>query len=206
MTRRASSRPARAARPGRSHWVAPVGLVPHPRFGAMPRFTSAAVTGDLSRPLPHYRYTAATVIAGTVVCADLRRQVGATVATPYYLDVLLTCRGCRRPFIFFADEQQHWYEELGFSLDAWTEHCVPCRKLGQQRRVRFHRYADAIVQATLPDAALAQLLDDARALWVEGRLRKRATVERLVSRARRQLPEHPATTALAALLRSPRKG
>jgi hypothetical protein len=203
MTRRAASRQTRAARPGRSRWVAPTELVPHPRFGVMPRFTDAAPR-EAARGLPRYRHTAATVIAGTAVLADLRRQARATMATPYYLDVLLTCRGCARPFIFYAVEQQHWYEELGFGLDAWTERCVPCGKVGQQRRARFHRYAEAIVQPSLDDAALAQLLDDAAALWREGRLKKRATLERLLGRARRQVPAHPATAALAALVRAPR--
>lgn len=205
MPRRAATRSSRAARPGRSRWVAPDGLVPHPRYGAMPRFTDAAPRGDLARPLPHYRYTAATVIDGTVVVADLRRQAAATVAAPYYLDVRQRCRGCARPFIFYAEEQRHWYEELGFSLDAWCDRCVPCRKLGQQRRQRFHRYADAIVRPVLDDAALAQLLGDAITLWQDGRLRKRGTLERLLGRGRRQLAGHPATAALAAALRDARR-
>ncbi len=188
-------------RPGRSRWPTPPGLVPHPRFGSHPHFTDVPVpTGTYGGGTP-YRYEPTTIIEGTVVCATPARQLKATVPYAYYLDVLLTCRRCDRPFIFFALEQQHWYEELGFSLDAWTNHCSECRKLAQADRRRFHRYADAISQPTLDDAALAQLLGDALAMWQAGRLTKRGTLERLLGRGRRQLPDHAVTAALQAALR-----
>lgn len=47
------------------------------------------------------------------------------------------CQGCRRPFLFFAAEQKHWYEELGFSIEADCNRCVPCRK--QQQGIAHKR-------------------------------------------------------------------
>lgn len=48
------------------------------------------------------------------------------------------CRECGVDFVFTADEQRHWYETLGFFLDATAVRCSPCRtkrrKLEQARR------------------------------------------------------------------------
>lgn len=194
MSRRA---PLTPPRPGRSRWVAPADLVPHPRYGAHPRFTDVAAPAGTT----HYRYEPTTIIAGTVVLATPARQHKATVPVTHYLDVLLTCRRCARPFIFFADEQRHWYEELGFVLDAWATHCTACRKLAQVDRRRLHRYATAVAQPRLDDAALAQLLADALALWRAGRLTRAGALARVLGRARKQLPTHPHTAALQAALR-----
>jgi hypothetical protein len=70
-------------------------------------------------------------IAGTAIVADLSRQTPATVAVTHYFDVERKCRDCGRPFIFFAEEQKHWYEELGFGLDSDCVRCVECRKRQQ---------------------------------------------------------------------------
>jgi hypothetical protein len=55
-------------------------------------------------------------MASTAVAADVSRQIFTTMPVTHYFDVKRVCRGCQRPFLFFADEQKHWYEELGFSI------------------------------------------------------------------------------------------
>ena len=46
----------------------------------------------------------------------------------HYYDLKRKCRDCGRPFIFFGQEQKHWYEDLGLPLEADCVRCVPCRK------------------------------------------------------------------------------
>ncbi|HOX05701.1 MAG TPA: zinc-ribbon domain containing protein [Planctomycetota bacterium] len=68
------------------------------------------------------------MVPGTAVAADVSRQTPATVAITHYYDIDKVCRDCRRRFIFFAQEQKHWYEDLGFPLEADAVRCPPCRK------------------------------------------------------------------------------
>lgn len=48
------------------------------------------------------------------------------------------CRACGVDFVFTAEEQRHWYETLGFFLDATAVRCSSCRvkrrRLEQARR------------------------------------------------------------------------
>jgi len=53
------------------------------------------------------------------------------VPVTHYFDVKRQCRDCGKPFIFFAEEQKHWYEVLGFGLDSDCVRCVACRKQQQ---------------------------------------------------------------------------
>jgi hypothetical protein len=105
--------------------------VEHPRFGRSPRLTGLNPESDLMTGKPFLHWNATARIANTAVAADLSRQSRATVAVTHYYDVDRTCRDCGRPFIFFAEEQKHWYEELGLPLEADCVRCVPCRKAQQ---------------------------------------------------------------------------
>lgn len=76
-------------------------------------------------------------IPHTAIPADLDRQTPATVQVTHYFDLERRCRDCGRPFIFFAREQQYWYEQLGFGLDSDCVRCVDCRK--QQQGIARYR-------------------------------------------------------------------
>lgn len=125
--------------------------VEHPRYGRAPRFTgldpdpnSPAVrlhwnTGYftegqlrvLERTLgwcPTLPDDGTRMVRGTAVAANVSRQTPATVAVTHYYDLDKVCRECGRRFIFFAEEQKHWYEELAFPLEAQAVRCPPCRK------------------------------------------------------------------------------
>ncbi len=41
--------------------------------------------------------------------------------------MLAVCRTCARTFLFFAREQQYWYEDLHFYIDTDCVHCPTCR-------------------------------------------------------------------------------
>ena len=91
--------------------------------------------GDLSSYTPRIKR-----IPNTAIEADLTRQTAATVPVTHYFDLERTCRDCGRPFIFFAEEQKHWYEELGFGLESDCVRCVECRKHQQGIARQRERY------------------------------------------------------------------
>jgi hypothetical protein len=78
----------------------------------------------------------------TAIPADRSRQSLATVPVTHYFDVKRQCRDCGKPFIFFAEEQKHWYEELGFALESDCVRCVVCRKKQQGLERKRERYEE----------------------------------------------------------------
>lgn len=145
--------------------------VEHPRYGSVPRFTGLDPNPDAPEVHLHWNTGCLTqaqlrtmerllgwcpafpddgtrVVRGTAVAADLSRQTPATVPVTHYYDVDKVCRDCGRRFIFFADEQKHWYEELGFPLEADAVCCTPCRKR-LQRVARMRARYEQLVHVPL---------------------------------------------------------
>lgn len=137
--------------------------VEHPRYGKEPRFSGLEVDPHTSGVNLHWnakRYSVeflryfkrrygdvlslnddcSRYVPGTAIGANLDRQVPATIAITHYYDIDKVCRGCGRRFIFFALEQKHWYEQLGFPLEAQAVRCVPCRRKLQQVSRARRRY------------------------------------------------------------------
>lgn len=52
-----------------------------------------------------------------------------------YFDKNRTCRSCQSKFTFSKKEQQYWYEELQFFIEAKAVHCLPCRKQIQAEKL-----------------------------------------------------------------------
>lgn len=108
------------------------GYVEHPRFGKYPHFTGLNPQPDFkARILLHYASKKNTRIAGTAIEANISRQSYTLYPVTFYYDEKRICLDCHRPFIFFAQEQKHWYETLNFSVDAWCVRCINCRKAAQ---------------------------------------------------------------------------
>ena len=116
--------------------------VEHPRFGRYPHVTGLNPESDFTTGSPFLHWNAAERIPHTAVEADLSRQSRATVRVTHYYDVKRKCRDCGRPFIFFAQEQKHWYEELGLPLEADCVRCVPCRKRQHGIAAKRERYEE----------------------------------------------------------------
>ena len=100
--------------------------VEHPRYGKQPRLTGLNPDKYQASRLWHTE----NPVPSTAVLADSQRlkprscfsQPGA------YFDDRRTCEQCGRKFLFFAEEQKHWYETLGFPIDTRCKRCPPCRK------------------------------------------------------------------------------
>jgi len=145
--------------------------VEHPRFGKAPRFTgldpdpdSPGVNlhwrtgyhteaqhrdwermiddGTLGWPWPSsLREDVSRLVPGTAIEADLARQTYSPSRVTHYYDLDRTCYDCKRKFLFFAQEQKHWYEDLGFTLDSDAVRCPNCRKQLQDIRKRRQNIA-----------------------------------------------------------------
>lgn len=117
-------------------------FVEHPRFGKGPRGTGLdpANTPDGSVFL-HWHSGPDVRVPGTAIAAATAEQLPATVQVTHYFDAKRICRKCRRPFLFFAEEQKHWYEVLKFPLEADCLECVPCRKEEQHLHRAQREYA-----------------------------------------------------------------
>jgi hypothetical protein len=133
----------------------------------------------------------------SAIMADYRRQNFSTLPRHYYyVDVLRECRACHRPFLFFAREQQYWYEVLRFYSDADCVECAECRRSDRTLRLRFKRYSENVTRTDLPDEELATLVSDAVFLWRAGLLRNEQLLRRLRNLARRRIPDSKATKSM----------
>jgi hypothetical protein len=120
----------------------------------------------------------------------------------YYVDMLVVCRTCARPFIFFAREQQYWYEDLHFYIDTDCVHCPACRAASHEHRDRLRRYSEHVGRADLDAGQLATLVGDAVFLWKAGTLHDEQKLRWLRNLARRRIPQDPATVSIDRLLAS----
>jgi putative zinc ribbon protein len=132
-------------------------FVPHPRYGRRPRITGLdPKPDDLGRVFLHWHSPAESRIPNTAIAADLSRQPRATVAVTHYFDAKRRCRDCRRPFLFFAEEQKYWYEELGFALESDCVRCIDCRRRQRGLEQKRERYAELL---HVPDRTTEQNLE-----------------------------------------------
>jgi hypothetical protein len=97
--------------------------------------------------------------AGAVRGNPRRQLFCCEVPRYFYVDVERTCRDCGASFVFSAGEQKHWYETLGFRLDANAVRCLPCRRAFRRDKGIARALADAsraLAQSPLhPPAVLA---------------------------------------------------
>jgi hypothetical protein len=163
--------------------------VEHPRYGTAPRLTGLDADMDSMEVHLHYRLCAFTkplleafrrggwwipqprddgprLIPGTAIAADLTRQSAATVPVTHYYDEERRCLDCRRWFLFFAEEQRFWYEELRFPIEADCVRCHPCRRVERERQRTKQEYDDLMTLAEPTPDEMARMAF-ARILLVE---------------------------------------
>lgn len=197
----------------KSQWA----FVPHPRYGDKPRHTGLDVRnlhdgvyircwteGDLQDWVAQNHYTwidpatIGSLIPGTAIVADQSRQHGSCMLNTHYYDIQRKCRDCGRMFIFFAEEQRHWYEELQFPVDADCVRCHPCRKR-QQALDATRRSYETLLQVESPTPEVLLELTLARLDLVEARLFHPRQLDHVRSFLRRH-PDHERSPAIRARL------
>lgn len=175
--------------------------VPHPRYGAQRRFTGLDTDDIIEASGPdgyvmfHWHSPLEVRIPNTAVRADVARQIFTTMPVTHFFDTKVVCKSCRQPFIVFADEQKHWYEELGFSIEAWCDRCVPCRKRQQGIARRRERY-EALCHVTSRSPAENFEMAECMLALVEASIFHRRQLERV-----RMLAKHVPEAARSDLLR-----
>ncbi|MGE0479342.1 MAG: zinc-ribbon domain containing protein [Phycisphaerae bacterium] len=125
--------------------------VEHPRFGRGPRLTgfNPAATGPFDA---HWHSDPDVRIPNTAIRANGSKQRYAagegTAGRPiaYYFDVRRDCRDCGRRFIFFAEEQRFWYEELQLPLDVDCVRCASCRRKERGVARALRRYNELVAR------------------------------------------------------------
>lgn len=176
----------------------PNDLVPHPRFGDKSEPSGFEVPVELIKAC--YCYDRPPVFPESGIPADVSRQHYSVRPRYCYVDMLKGCRTCGRDFIFFAREQQYWFEELGFWVDADCVHCPECRRKTHQLRQRFQRFSEYIGKDAINDEELATLVEDAIFLWEAGVLRNEQKLRRLKNLAQARIPESEPNKAIIRLI------
>ena len=173
--------------------------VEHPRFGRYPQITGLNPESNLTTGQPFLHWNATDRIPNTALEADVSRQSPAMVPVTHYYDVKRTCRDCDRPFIFFAQEQKHWYEELGLPLEADCVRCVPCRKRQQGIALKRERYEELFHVRERTPAERLEMVECCLSLIEEGIFHRRQTQR--VRELLKQVEAHAEMADVAKALR-----
>lgn len=190
------------------------GFVEHPRYGRGPRYTGIDFATGPVRTLfqglilflwgtgehPHWRivFEPSRKVPNTGVLAD-RSKHGNTYSTvTHYFDEIVGCETCGRKFLFFAEEQKHWYEELGFNLAADCRDCPACRKVRHGLRKTQRRYEALHATEARTDEESLEMAEAALDLYEAGIFGPKvtATVRMLMKRCS---PETRLTAGFVAL-------
>lgn len=164
-------------------------FVVHPRFGQGPRFTGLDPQDDYaSQVFLHWHSPEGVRVPNTAIAADLTRQAEATIPVTHYFDTKRECVDCLKPFLFFAAEQQYWYEDLGFPLEADCIRCVDCRRRLHGLERKRHRYEELYHEANRTSEQSYEMVDCALSLSETGLFGKRQL--ELVRRILKTLPSN----------------
>ncbi|GMG81729.1 hypothetical protein LNKW23_09420 [Paralimibaculum aggregatum] len=172
----------------RSPRVPPGRFVRHPRYGDRPILSAERWTeAQILRAYPGYR--GASIFPETAIAADLTRQRYAFAPRRVYVDMAMRCRSCARWFLWFALEQKHWIEELGFYCDVQCHHCQDCRHTAHLLRDRRKAYDSLVAQEDKTRADWERLERLGTALWEAGEISRPETLlkSRMPKRLRRCL-------------------
>lgn len=120
----------------------------------------------------HWRYASLRHFPETAIPAVIEKQSYSIYPRQLYIDIEEQCVDCHRTFIFFAKEQQYWFEELRFWIDAHAIKCFECRKKTRAINQLQITYANLIIKEhrTLEETQL--LKSSAQQLFDFGVLKK----------------------------------
>ncbi|WP_435008420.1 zinc-ribbon domain containing protein [Tundrisphaera lichenicola] len=184
----------------------PGNLVVHPRYGE----TTTSAGSDLSdeeivESCWGHGSLRLTVFPESAIRADISKQGNACVPRQCYVDQLCRCRDCERPYLFYALQQKHWYEELGFNLAADCVRCPECRQSKRRLRRHFQSYSGLIKRDDLGDLEVAKLAGDAIFLARAGVLKSGQKLGRIKNRAVARIPSEPVTKELVSFISESRE-
>lgn len=162
------------------HMATKFRFVDHPRYGDQPIRSNEGHSREAVRRA-FWQYGGSTweqliLFPETAIRADLSKQRHGYSPRMLYVDIARPCRRCGRWFIFFALEQKHWFETLGFFCDADCVHCQECRHEAHMRDAQIDRYGALLAEPGKSTAEWDELAKLGDALWEAGYIRKRETL------------------------------
>lgn len=144
--------------------------VNHPRFGDKP-ISSGYQYSIAEIENAHWRYSSLEYFPETVIPANIEKQAYSIFPRALYVDIVERCEVCHRFFIFFAQEQQYWFETLGFWIDAHCTRCYDCRKKDREIRSMQHKYQLLVEKSDRSEAQSRELKQIALELYQLGYIR-----------------------------------
>lgn len=117
----------------------------HPRYGNEPIISGNSYTKqEINNAFWWYRKV--RYFPETAISAVIENQCDSLYPRQLYVDIAEQCVDCHRPFIFFAKEQQYWFEQLKFWIDAHAIKCFECRKKTRAINRLQISYANLIIK------------------------------------------------------------
>jgi hypothetical protein len=144
--------------------------VNHPRYGDKPIKSGISFSREIIER-SYWRYSSLKYFPESVIEANVENQNYTIYPRQLYVDIEAQCETCKRAFIFFALEQKHWFEELGFYVDAHCIHCIECRKKDQEIRLLNKRYQSLISKNDRTNQEAGELKNIALELYQLGYIR-----------------------------------
>jgi hypothetical protein len=155
-------------------------FVDHPRYGDQPIRSSESYSLDeIRRSFWRYSespYDRKIIFPETAIRAETHKQNYTCFPRWLYVDIARRCRKCGQWFIFFALEQKHWFETLGFYVDADCVHCQNCRHAEHELREMVRRYGALLAEADKGDEEWQELSRLGDALYAAGYIKKAETL------------------------------
>jgi len=169
--------------------------VVHPHYGQGPRITGLTIPNldDPHTPRPK------NFILDTSVRANIARLPYSVIPIELYHDLKKVCRSCNQNFIFFAEEQQYWYEDLKLPTQADAINCVLCRQDILELNTLKSRYDDLLHQRRTPVESV-ELIENAIVLIEEGIFTKKIVSNlKFIARSEPDMDEQQTTLLIQKL-------
>lgn len=96
---------------------------------------------------PHFFWAHLRLDFASAVKADTSRQNFTVCPRHWYLDATFACTRCKQEFLFSAEEQRYWYEELRFYVDSHPRQCQECRSELRKLKALRQEYDREIANA-----------------------------------------------------------
>lgn len=183
----------------------PDDIVAHPLYGSKPMHSGVSLPNAVFARA-HWSYGSERFFPESAIIADTTKQNYNVFPRYCYVDILKHCRGCDRPFIFFAMEQKHWFETLRFYVDADCVHCTECGKSRRRAKRRVTLHAHLAKKKDLSDEEFMHFVDNTVHLLQAGFLKNLSRLGQLKNRAMARMPEYSGTRQLEEALRCLRAG
>ncbi|MCK5649177.1 MAG: zinc-ribbon domain containing protein [Gammaproteobacteria bacterium] len=127
----------------------------------------------------HWSYNKESIFPETVIKADVSRQNYSVFPRSFYVDIEKQCTQCHRWFIFYAKEQQYWYESLGFYIDSDCVKCIDCRKSEQSINTLQQEYGLLIKMTTRTKKETSRLKNIALELYQSGYIKNKHKIDNI---------------------------